>query len=64
MKDGGGILAGGGTIGSGKASLEDAGGAVATVGRVCPVCARRVLSEDADTVLADAIVRRVARGEG
>ena len=29
MKDGGGILAGGGTIGSGKASLEDAGGAVA-----------------------------------
>ena len=29
MKDGGGILAGGGTIGSGKASLEDASGVVA-----------------------------------
>ena len=33
MKDGGGILAGGGTIGSGKASLEDASGVVAGGGQ-------------------------------
>ena len=36
MKDGGGILAGGGTIGSGKASLEDASGVVAGGGGRAP----------------------------